>query len=101
MENTKLIAISEYNGVFRTEEAIVEKETSKQFKLKNTSRRILNKSDIGIPLPYGLMFAYEYDVKRLISEELEKRVRSVNKTIENKTNELYNLEKSRERFGLI
>jgi hypothetical protein len=90
----KLMNVSFRNGNMLIVEVIVEKETEKQFTIRNTSRRILNKSDMNRHLDYYGIYCYESDLKKLATEYIENRKSRLEMEITTRNKELQNLENS-------
>lgn len=96
--NEKLMLIHTYDGIIWTEEVEIIKETEKQFKLKNSLRNLLNKSEIGKHIEFVGIFCYQGEVNKLAKEYVEKSIERIKSDIENKTNLLNNYEKSLEKL---
>jgi hypothetical protein len=83
-------------GILEIIEVKIEKETEKQFKLLNTSRRILNKSEMGIYIDYYGIYCYEDELKELTKLYIEKEFDRLQKLISRETEKLNNYKLSLE-----
>jgi hypothetical protein len=92
----KLMNVRFEKGILEIIEVKIEKETEKQFKLLNTSRRILNKSEMGIYIDYYGIYCYEDELKELTKLYIEKEFDRLQKLISRETEKLNNYKLSLE-----
>jgi hypothetical protein len=92
----KLMNVRFEKGILEIIEVKIEKETEKQFKLLNTSRRILNKSEMGIYIDYYGIYCYEDELKELTKLYIEKEFNRLQKLISRETEKLNNYKLSLE-----
>lgn len=93
-----LINVQEYGGTLMVIKVNVLKETEKQFKLGNTGRSVLNKTDLNKYIPYSGIYAQIDDIKPLTKLHLQKRIESTKTQLKHLTETLTALEDSLENI---
>lgn len=86
-----LVCVKEYRGQLSITKVIIEKETEKQYKLKNTGRAILNKSDLNKFLAYGELYCDIKDFKELMKVRLQTRIERSQEQLDSLQETLNNL----------